>query len=98
MTHIELEISNPCNERCLHCYRVCAGTRRGFLSEKQARSVLSQARELGAASVTITGDEALLNPEWRGIVAAADGIGFHTSLFTNGTLMCGRGVPISVTC
>ena len=24
MTHIELEISNPCNERCVHCYRVCA--------------------------------------------------------------------------
>lgn len=87
MTHIELEISNPCNERCVHCYRVCAGTRRGFLSESQARSVLSQAKELGAASVTITGGEALLNPEWRGIVSAADGMGLRTSLFTNGTLM-----------
>ena len=87
MTHIELEISNPCNERCVHCYRVCAGTRRGFLSESQARSVLEQAKELGAESVIITGGEALLNPEWRGILRAADETELRTSLFTNGSLM-----------
>lgn len=87
MTNIELEISNPCNERCLHCYRTCEGTRRGFLTERQARQVLKQAKELGAASATVTGGEALLNPEWRGIVGAADELGFRTSLFTNGTLM-----------
>lgn len=34
-----------------------------------------------------TGGEALLNPEWRGIVSAADGMGLRTSLFTNGTLI-----------
>lgn len=87
MTHIELEISNPCNERCLHCYRTCDATRRGFLTETQARRVLEQAKELGATSATVTGGEALLNPEWRGILGAADEMGFRTSLFTNGTLM-----------
>ena len=30
MTSISFEISNPCNERCVHCYRVCEGTKRGF--------------------------------------------------------------------
>lgn len=87
MTHIELEISNPCNERCVHCYRTCERTRRGFLSEKQARCVLEQAKELGATSATVTGGEALLNPEWRGILGAADGMGLGVSLFTNGTLL-----------
>lgn len=23
LTNIELEISNPCNEHCVHCYRLC---------------------------------------------------------------------------
>lgn len=87
MTHIELEISNPCNERCVHCYRTCERTRRGFLTERQARSVLEQAKELGAVSATVTGGEALLNPEWRGIVGAADELGLRVSLFTNGTLL-----------
>lgn len=87
MTSISLEISNPCNERCVHCYRTCEGTKCGFLTERQARSVLEQAKELGAVSATVTGGEALLNPEWRGILGAADGLGFRTSLFTNGTLM-----------
>ena len=72
MTSISLEISNPCNERCVHCYRVCEGTKRGFLSAAQARSVLEQAKTLGATSVTITGGESLLNSEWREIVQAAD--------------------------
>ena len=87
MTSISLEISNPCNERCVHCYRVCEGTKKGFLSAEQARSVLDKAKALGAASVTITGGESLLNPEWRKIVQAADEAGFRISFFSNGSLM-----------
>lgn len=26
MSQIELEISNPCNEKCVHCYRHCLNT------------------------------------------------------------------------
>ncbi len=87
MTSISFEISNPCNERCVHCYRVCEGTKRGFLSAEQARSVLEQAKTLGATSVTITGGESLLNPEWKEIVSVADKLGFRISFFSNGSLM-----------
>ena len=87
MTHIELEISNPCNERCLHCYRGCNSTRKGFLSAAQTKNVLKQAKNLGVKSVTITGGEALLNPEWREIVEIADDLDYQTSLFTNGSLL-----------
>lgn len=87
MTHIELEISNPCNEKCLHCYRVCRSTKKGFLSARQAQSVLEQAKALGARHATMTGGEILLNPQWREIARTADGMGFRVSLFTNGSLM-----------
>lgn len=87
MTAIELEISNPCNERCLHCYRTLDATKRGFLSLSDAHSVLEQAKSLGAKDVAITGGEVLLNSEWKSIVQTASDLGFRTSLFTNGSLL-----------
>ncbi len=87
MTSLELEISNPCNERCLHCYRVCQSTKKGFLSEKQAKSVLQQAKKLGAKQVTVTGGEALINHDWQKILQTADMMDYRISLFTNGTMM-----------
>ena len=87
MTSIELEISNPCNERCVHCYRHSLNAKKGFLSAQQAQSVLEQAQYLGAKNVTITGGESLLNHEWKEIVKAADELDFRISFFSNGTLM-----------
>lgn len=85
MTDLELEISNPCNEKCIHCYRTCKNTKKGFLSARQAESVFSQAKALGASRVTITGGEMLLNSEWKDIVRIADSLDFRISLFSNGT-------------
>lgn len=87
MTSICLEISNPCNERCVHCYRICKDTKKGFLSANQAKSVLEQAKALGAVSTTITGGESLLNPEWKDIVRVADSLNYRISFFSNGSLM-----------
>lgn len=39
--------------------------KKGFLSASQAKTVLEQAKALGAVSTTITGGESLLNPEWK---------------------------------
>lgn len=87
MNNLELEISNPCNEHCVHCYRHCFNATKGFLSVKQAKNALEQAKSLGAKNVTITGGEALLNPDWKEIVKTADESGFRISFFTNGSLM-----------
>lgn len=87
MTSIDLEISNPCNERCVHCYRHRLNAKKGFLTAAQAQSVLEQAKALGAKNALVTGGEALLNPEWRGICKITETLGFRLALFTNGTLM-----------
>lgn len=87
MDQIELEISNPCNEKCVHCYRHCLNTQKGFLSVEQAKNALEQAKKLGAKSVTITGGEALLNPNWKEIIRIADNLNYRINLFTNGTLL-----------
>ena len=87
MDQIEFEISNPCNEKCVHCYRHCLNTQKGFLSVEQAKNALEQAKKLGAKSVTITGGEALLNPNWKEIIRIADNLNYRINLFTNGTLL-----------
>lgn len=87
MTNLELEISNPCNEHCVQCYRHCLNSKKGFLSDFQVKNVLEQAKSIGAKKVTVTGGESLLNPEWREICKTTESLGFRLSLFTNGTLM-----------
>lgn len=89
MASIDLEISNPCNEHCVHCYRHCLNSKKGFLTAEQVQSVLEQAKKLGAKDVLVTGGESLLNPEWREICKATESLGFRLSLFTNGSLMTG---------
>ncbi|QSH95230.1 radical SAM protein [Treponema phagedenis] len=86
---IELEISNPCNEKCVHCYRTCSSTKKGFLSLDDVKNIFSQCKNILAekTSVTITGGEATLNPQWKEILAFVISKGCRTSLFTNGTLL-----------
>lgn len=64
INRIDLEISNPCNERCVHCYRICKDTKKGYLSANQAKNVLEQAKLLGATSTTIAGGESFLHAVW----------------------------------
>lgn len=87
MVNINLEISNPCNEHCVHCYRHCLNSKKGFLTAAQVQSVLAQAKELGAKNVTVTGGESLLNPEWREICKVTENLNLRLSLFSNGSLM-----------
>lgn len=90
MTDLELEISNPCNERCVHCYRTCGHTVHGFLSQQDVEHILEAASPLmntGHKEVLITGGESLLNPEWQKIVTVCVQKGFRVTLFTNGTLL-----------
>lgn len=90
MTNLELEISNPCNERCVHCYRICGHTVHGFLSQQDVVHILEEVSLLMNAQckeILITGGESLLNPEWQEIVAICVQKGFRVTLFTNGTLL-----------
>lgn len=90
MTNLELEISNPCNERCVHCYRTCANTAKGFLSATNAENIAEQVVPImqeNHRAVLITGGESMLNPEWKEIVKCFTEKDFRVSLFTNGTLL-----------
>lgn len=89
LKHLNLEISNPCNERCVHCYRTCKQTKRGFLSIENVQKIFNDLKQIREEKINVllTGGEVLLNKEWRKIILYSMGQNARVSLFTNGTLM-----------
>ena len=89
LKNLELEISNPCNERCVHCYRTGDETRTGFLSADEVEDILIQTAEFidSGCHITVTGGEGFLNPQWKDILQVISASGKRFSLFTNGTLL-----------
>lgn len=89
LKNLDLEISNPCNEHCIHCYRTCEHTKRGFLSIKEVKKIFDAIRFIRdeKINVLLTGGEALLNRDWRKILVCSIEENARVSLFTNGTLM-----------
>lgn len=89
LKYLNLEISNPCNERCVHCYRTCKQTKRGFLSIENVKKIFNDIKRIreNSISVILTGGEALLNKDWRKMMVYSMEQNARVSLFTNGSLM-----------
>ena len=45
MKKIELEISNPCNEHCIHCYRHFLNAKKDFMTVETVATVLRQVKK-----------------------------------------------------
>ncbi|MHB0971493.1 MAG: radical SAM protein [Thermoanaerobaculia bacterium] len=81
-----LELTYYCNWRCVFCYNP-----RHFDPERLSLNdwipVLDDLRQLGTISLTLTGGEPLMHPEFFGIATAARRRAFAVRIFTNGTLI-----------
>ena len=80
-----IEISDRCNEVCVHCYQVQG--LRGEMSTEQLCGVIDQLAELGVLLLTLSGGEATLRSDFLQIVGYARSKGFALRLFTNGLTM-----------
>jgi len=83
-----LEITDQCNEQCIHCYAASSPACSDFLSLSEIKSVLRQARELGTPFVQLTGGDPLIHRDLPEIVAYAyelDVAGIE--IYTNGLLL-----------
>ncbi len=83
-----LEITDQCNERCIHCYASSSPTCSDFLSLAEIKHVLQQARALGEPMVQFTGGDPLIHPHLVEAVAFAYDLGFQgIEIYTNGLLL-----------
>lgn len=78
-----IEITDACNEYCVHCYR---GERKpSYWNIDTFESVLAQLRDMGCLHITLTGGEPLVHPEVLSFLELISDYGFVLTLQTNGT-------------
>jgi len=80
-----IEVSDRCNEVCVHCYQEQG--RKGELTTAELQKVIDELAELGVLVLTISGGEATLRKDLLQILAHARKRGFALRLFTNGLTM-----------
>lgn len=97
-THVQLIISDLCNQDCHFCaYRMETGfshfdfaengnkNPKRFIPTAKAREILEDCAALGVGSIEFTGGgEPTVHPDWAEIVHYAQQLGMKTGLVTNG--------------
>ena len=80
-----IELTDRCNERCIHCYAESSPERSGRLELHEIRKALKEARGLGNPAVQFTGGDPLIHPDIVEAVTAARGLGYErVEIYTNG--------------
>ena len=82
----QIEINNLCNERCIHCY-IPHQFKSKRLSKEQLFDVLEQLHEMGTLSLTLSGGEPLLHPDFIAVLHKARELDFSINVLTNLTKM-----------
>jgi radical SAM protein with 4Fe4S-binding SPASM domain len=94
LTHLDLELTERCNNDCIHCYINLPPGDRGAmgreLSAREWRRLLEEAASLGCLSARFTGGEPLLREDFEEIYLSARRLGLRVTLFTNATLITPR--------
>ena len=80
-----IELTDRCNESCIHCYAESAPERSARLSCEEISRVLEEALKLGEPAVQFTGGDPLLHPDLCFAVQTARELGYQTlEIYTNG--------------
>lgn len=84
---VNISTLNVCNLRCVYCYAGRHQPRPHSLTLDEHKSVITQARALGARTVTICGDgEPTMDGNLTDLVSHAGGHGMHSVIVTNGII------------
>ena len=91
LSHLDIELTERCNNACLQCYinrpANDAGAKQHELSTADWQGILRQAADLGALSVRFTGGEPLLREDFIDLYLSARRLGLKVTLFTNARLI-----------
>lgn len=87
VTHqLTLYLTNACNLRCQHCFMRSGKPLENELPKEEWQRILSEFREFDGESVTFTGGEPLMNPDFKDILTYAHDLGLNTTILSNGIL------------
>lgn len=83
----DIEISKHCNLKCVFCYSESGPTMRDELSIKEIFTTILSAKAMGAKTITLTGGEPLLRPDFFEISQFINDNEMRCLFFTNGTFI-----------
>ncbi len=88
---IEIELTERCNNNCIHCYINLPAADRGAmkreLSTEKWKDIISQIADLGALEIRFTGGEPLIRKDFRELYLFTRKLGVKVLIFTNATLI-----------
>lgn len=94
LQELEVELTERCNLRCVHCYiNRSERDKRAASRELDAAAVgrvLEEAAALGCLAVKFTGGEPFLRPDFEAIYLKARRLGLRATILTNATLLTPR--------
>lgn len=80
-----IELTDRCNERCIHCYAESSPDCSARLTREEIRRLLEDARSLGDPAVQFTGGDPLLHPDIVFAVQTAHRLDYRIiEIYTNG--------------
>ena len=82
----QIELTNRCNERCIHCY-IPHELKNKILPKETVFKVLNELHEMGTLGLTLSGGEALCHPDICAILRKARELDFSINLLSNITLL-----------
>jgi len=91
LTHLDIELTERCNNNCIHCYINLPAddfrAKERELTTEEIKGILKEAASLGCLRVRFTGGEPLLRQDFKELYLFARGLGLKVLIFTNATLI-----------
>lgn len=87
LKRIFIELTNKCNERCIHCYVSASSFNHQVLDINLIKKIIDDAAKVGAYHFQITGGEPFLHPDIEEILDYSWSKGFIININTNLTIL-----------
>lgn len=84
---LDLNVTNRCNFRCVHCAFDSGDVEMPELSVSQLEKILRETKELGGERIDITGGEALVREDIDEIIKLGKSFEYKIELVSNGSLL-----------
>jgi MoaA/NifB/PqqE/SkfB family radical SAM enzyme len=90
-TRIDIGLSEVCNLSCLMCRRP---QEKAFIASEIVHKVLQDAKRIGVRTLSFSGGEPFIHPDFREFLVEAINLGFEVELVTNGTLVLESDIEV----
>lgn len=84
---LDLNVTNRCNYRCVHCAFDSGVTEMSELSLDELGKILRDTKDLGGERIDITGGEPTIREDVEEIIRLGKGLDYKIELVTNGSLV-----------